>query len=75
MSSEQLWKLAESMAAKQLAKGTMQGAYEAVMLYIHILREQGKLEDALKALEGRLGDAIPLPAERQSLQASLKVAF
>ncbi|KAL3136699.1 hypothetical protein ABBQ38_005934 [Trebouxia sp. C0009 RCD-2024] len=74
-----LFQLAEVMTAKQAQKGRLQ-SYEQLSLYLHILQgfsmqAQGKHQQALQLVEGPLGDAISMPAERRIVKASLHVAL
>ena len=55
MKAEKLLQLAESMAAKQLQQGGAAEGYEAVMLYLHVLQEQGNASRALQVIQGAPG--------------------
>lgn len=79
LAPEKLLQLAETMAARQASGGGGGAAkgpalsYEALLLYLDVLQGQGKAEAAVAAVDGPLGAAVPLPADRLQLRAAALV--
>ncbi|KAK9804253.1 hypothetical protein WJX72_003568 [[Myrmecia] bisecta] len=71
MAPQQLLQLAHTMVTKQLEKAGRFLNYEALLLYIDILKAQGQTGEALKVVQGDLGGVVPLPEERHALAAAL----
>ncbi|GBF93925.1 hypothetical protein Rsub_06174 [Raphidocelis subcapitata] len=76
LGADRLLQLAESMAARLVAQrnGAIQGV-EALDLYLGILYTQGKVADALALLDGPLGGAFRMAAERRHARAALLSAL
>ncbi|EFN56700.1 hypothetical protein CHLNCDRAFT_144070 [Chlorella variabilis] len=88
LAPDKLLQLAETMAARQAAAAVQHApaqpqqaqpqvavglSYEALLLYLDILQGQGKAQQALEVVEGPLGGAVPLPADRLQLRAAALV--
>lgn len=67
---EKLLSLAEALLKKHIASHSLHEP-EAVVMYISILEQQAKYEDALEILTGNLGSLIGIEADKLRLQGRL----
>ncbi|XP_010685884.2 N-terminal acetyltransferase B complex auxiliary subunit NAA25 isoform X2 [Beta vulgaris subsp. vulgaris] len=67
---EKLLGLAEGLIKKHIAAHSLHEP-EALIVYISVLEQQGKYEDALEVLSGELGSLIQIEVDRLRLQGRL----
>ena len=74
MAPAQLLKLADTLAGRQAGGDGSGYSAEALLLHVEVLRAQERFSEAADLAAGAGAKAIPLPADRRALHASLLVS-